>query len=102
MDSALYGQNEQISSGGGPGYTPLLGNVFSDGIRACVWRAKDGIWLIKSLGKEHWGVIPTGSTTAGCDVMCQNGSHEDIPIVGNVFGDGTNKMRTFHSSLLIL
>ena len=76
---------------GGKGQFPMLGNVFSDGIRACVWKASNGEWSIKSLGGQSWGAIPTTSPagTVGCDVMCQNGLPQDVPLIGNVFGDGT-------------
>lgn len=97
VNVALYGSNVTFQCGG-PGHFPMLGNVFSDGTRAIVWKRSDTNFYVKSLGGESWGAIPVTSTLAGRDVKCQNGGQNDVPLVGNVFGDGMIISRRCHYS----
>ena len=99
VNPALYGTNVTFQCGN-PGHFPLLGNVLNDGIRACCWRAHDGMFLVKSLGAENFWKIPPDSGIDGCDVMCQNGRPNDIPVIGNVFGDGTYQEVVMYLSLI--
>jgi hypothetical protein len=60
-------------------------DIFNEGkYRAIVWRAKNrGAWLCKGFGEKSQDFV-----------IFQHGEHGDIPLVANIFGDGTSFVST--------
>ena len=61
---------------------PLVGDIFNEGKNRCItYRPSTGQWCCKGFGPADWG----NSTD---NVVFQSGAAEDVPLLGNIFGDG--------------
>lgn len=78
--------NDIVMQCGTKGDIPFVGDFFGEGVaRVGVFRPSEGNFYIKGLGQKSWADGPTENKG---NVVFQCGCHEDIPVMGNLVGDG--------------